>query len=84
MKKKKPYSEHFIDTVDLRKISSFLQMENPDMPDRVADAIANSIVSSTFMQLVLDEFMYDMPKSVEDSFYNDNINYIHNEKETVH
>lgn len=82
--KKKPYSEEFMDKIDLRKIASFLQMENSDMPDKVADAIATSIVSSTYMQLVLDEFVYEMPESVENSFYNDNINYIHNEKETIH
>jgi len=33
-----------MDQVDSRKISNYLQMENPEMPDRLADAIANAIL----------------------------------------
>ena len=50
-KMKKTYSEIFMDQVDSRKISNYLQMENPEMPDRLADAIANAIISHTYLDL---------------------------------
>ena len=77
---KKPYSEKFMDQVDSRKISNYLQMENPEMPDRLADAIANAIISHTYLDLVYKETGFS-EYSFSDNFYDNIINY---DEETLH
>ena len=79
-KMKKPYSEKFMDQVDSRKISNYLQMENPEMPDRLADAIANAIISHTYLDLVYKESGFS-EYSFSDNFYDNIINY---DEETLH
>jgi hypothetical protein len=76
---KKTYSEIFMDQVDSRKISNYLQMENPEMPDRLADAIANAIISHTYLDLVYKETGFN-EYSFSDNFYDNIIN----DEETLH
>jgi hypothetical protein len=78
-KMKKTYSEIFMDQVDSRKISNYLQMENPEMPDRLADAIANAIISHTYLDLVYKETGFN-EYSFSDNFYDNIIN----DEETLH
>jgi hypothetical protein len=77
---KKQYSEKFMYQVDSRKISNYLQMENPEMPDRLADAIANAIISHTYLDLVYKETGFS-EYSFSDNFYDNIINY---DEETLH
>lgn len=78
---KKPYSEKFMDQVDSRKITNYLQMENPEMPDRLADAIANAIISHTYLDLVYKETGYYQYFFNQEDFYDDVMNY---DEETLH
>ena len=78
-KMKKTYSEIFMDKVDSRKISNYLQMENPEMPDKLADAIANAIISHTYLDLVYKETGFN-EYSFSDNFYDNIIN----DEETLH
>jgi hypothetical protein len=78
-KMKKTYSEIFMDQVDSRKISNYLQMQNPEMPDRLADAIANAIISHTYLDLVYKETGFN-EYSFSDNFYDNIIN----DEETLH
>ena len=78
-KMKKTYSEIFMDQVDSIKISNYLQMENPEMPDRLADAIANAIISHTYLDLVYKETGFN-EYSFSDNFYDNIIN----DEETLH
>lgn len=80
-KMKKPYSEKFMDQVDSRKISNYLQMENPELSDKLADALANAIISHTYLDLVYKEsgcsdYSFDI-----NSFYNE---VMDNDEETLH
>ena len=78
-KMKKTYSEIFMDQVDSRKISNYLQMENPEMPDKLADAIANAIISHTYLDLVYKETGFN------EYFFSDNFyENIINDEETLH
>jgi hypothetical protein len=78
-KMKKTYSEIFMDQVDSRKISNYLQMENPEMPDKLADAIANAIISHTYLDLVYKETGFN-EYSFSDNFCDNRIN----DEETLH
>jgi hypothetical protein len=78
-KMKKTYSEIFMDQVDSRKISNYLQMQNPEMPDKLADAIANAIISHTYLDLVYKETGFN-EYSFSDNFYDNIIN----DEETLH
>ena len=53
--KRKQYSEHFLKSIDPNKIGDFIQVQNPGMSIRAADAMALAVIYNTYLQLVFDE-----------------------------
>ena len=53
--KNKKYSEHFLKSIDPNKIGDFIQVQNPGMSIRAADAMALAVIYNTYLQLVFDE-----------------------------
>ena len=84
IKKAKPYSHTFIRKVSKANVSAFLQMENPSIPTKVCDALADSLISSTHLQLLLDENNLNVPASVDNSFEDLNSYYLDYGKKTLH
>jgi hypothetical protein len=70
--KNKPYSQHFIEKVSAKKVTQFLMAQDP-------------IITSTHLQLLLDEHGLDVPRTVDNSFdeYH-NLNYLDHGSETIH
>lgn len=82
---KKPYSQHFIETVSAKKVTEFLMAQDKALPKKVAESMSLAIITSTHLQLLLDEHGIDVPRTVDNSFdeyYN--LNYLDHGSETIH
>ena len=53
--KKKSLADNFIQEVNPDKIASFVQKDNPKMPDKIVDAMALAMIYTTYLQLLIDE-----------------------------
>ena len=62
--KRKQYSENFLKSIDPNKIGDFIQVQNPGMSIRTANAMALALIYSTYLQLVFDEEGGDIPADV--------------------
>ena len=83
--KNKPYSQHFIEKVSAKKVTEFLMAQDPHLPHKVAESMSIAIITSTHLQLLLDEHGIDVPSTVDNSFdeyYN--LNYLDHGSETIH
>ncbi|MDA0764136.1 MAG: hypothetical protein O3A39_06845 [Proteobacteria bacterium] len=83
-KSKKPYSDTFISEVDAVKVAEFLKAENPVLPTVILLSMANAIIASTHLQLLLEEHNIVVPETVYDSFENDEVTYLDCKSKTVH
>ena len=66
--KNKKYSEHFLKSIDPNKIGDFIQVQNPGMSIRAADAMALAVIYSTYLQLVFEEEGEHIPIDVMRKF----------------
>ena len=62
--KRKQYSEEFLKSIDPNKIGDFIQVQNPGMSIRAADAMALAVVYSTYLQLVFEEEGENVPTDI--------------------
>ena len=53
--KKKSLADNLIQEVNPDKIASFVQKDNPKMPDKIVDAMALAMIYTTYLQLLIDE-----------------------------
>lgn len=53
--KKKSLADNFIQEVNPDKIASFVQLDNPNMPNKIVDAMALAMIYTTYLQLLIDE-----------------------------
>jgi hypothetical protein len=82
--KKDDYSDTFLKEVDLNKVTDFLRAENPNLPEKILVSMANAIVASTHLQLLLDEHGIVIPSSVYETFEDHEINYLDYGSKTLH
>ena len=54
-KKKKPFSNKFLDEVSPNAIGDYIKEQNPHLSIKAADAMALAIIYSTHLQLVFEE-----------------------------
>ena len=54
-KKVSQYSDKFLKRIDPNKIGDFIQVQNPGMSTRAADAMALAVIYATYLQLVFEE-----------------------------
>ena len=85
-RKNKQYSEHFLKSIDPNKIGDFIQVQNPGMSLRAADAMALAVIYSTYLQLVFEEEGEKVPMDVLRKFEeNDHEAFMwHGPKHTLH
>ena len=81
-KSKKTYSQHFIEKVSARKVSKYLLEQNRNLTQDVADSMALAIISSTHLQLLLEEKGITVPHDTLDEFQH--IDFLDHESETIH
>ena len=70
-KKVSQYSDKFLKGIDPNKIGDFIQVQNPGMSTRAADAMALAVIYSTYLQLVFEEegekIPFDIMRKFEDN-----------------
>ena len=84
--KHKQYSEHFLKSIDPNKIGDFIQIQNPGISLRAADAMALAVIYATYLQLVCDEEGEKMPTDILRKFEecDDDTFALHKPKHTLH
>ena len=85
-KKVSQYSDKFLKGIDPNKIGDFIQVQNPGMSTRAADAMALAVIYSTYLQLVFDEEGESIPTDILRKFEeNDHDTFMwHGPKHTLH
>ena len=81
-RRKKAYSQHFIEKVSARKVSKYLLEQDRNLTQDVADSMAIAIISSTHLQLLLEEKGITVPHDTLDEFQH--IDFLDHESETIH
>ena len=79
---KKTYSQHFIEKVSARKVSKYLLDQDANLTKDVADSMALAIISSTHLQLLLEEKGITVPHDTLDEFAH--IDFLDHGSETIH
>jgi hypothetical protein len=74
--KKRKFSDCYLQTVNPWAISAKLLKDNPDMPIKVAKAMAFSIISNEYTRLVIDEEHKEQYQNTDLIFKTDEITEI--------
>ena len=81
-KKKDPYSQHFIQKVSAKKVTEFLMAQDPCLPKDIAESMSFAIITSTHLQLLLEEHGLSVPSKEYDEYTH--LNYLDHGSETIH
>lgn len=71
----KKQSDRFLDNANPENLCDYLSEENPDLPDRVIDAMALAMIYSTYLSMVCEEENYSCQKLFKEDLPKDFIPY---------
>jgi len=71
----KKQSDRFLDNANPDNLCDYLSEENPDLPDRVIDAMALAMIYSTYLSMVCEEENYSCQKLFNEDLPKDFIPY---------
>ena len=71
----KKQSDKFLDTANPDNLCNYLAEENPDLPDRIIDAMALAMIYSTYLSMVCEEENYNCHKLFNQDLPKDLIPY---------